>query len=153
MSISKTVTTMLRHFDQDERESDRDIGRQTKSMLLRFERDGVQDFNDEVWLQRSLKAAQRQEWSTVKTKMEFYVIYERFNGILEVFQSTQNRWVMYLSLVIGRDTYSTEDFHGTFSSPTNPSRKRGLMTTSQFHRKHFMFRNGSMTRMQKTGYD
>ena len=64
---------------------------------------------------RSLKAAQRQEWRTVKTKMEFYVTYERFKGVLEVFQSSQNQWVMHLSLVIGRDTYSTEDFHGTFS--------------------------------------
>ena len=43
---------------------------------------------------RSLKAARRKEWSTVKTKMEFYFIYERFKGILEVFQSNQNCWVM-----------------------------------------------------------
>ena len=32
---------------------DRDIGKETKSVLLRrFERDGVQDFSDEVWLQK-----------------------------------------------------------------------------------------------------
>ena len=62
MSISKTVTTMLRHFDQDERESDGSRHWEAiKSVLLRFERDGFQDFIDEVWLQRSLKAAQIQE--------------------------------------------------------------------------------------------
>ena len=53
---SKTITSILRHFDQDERESE---------------------------------AAQRQEWSTVKTKTEFYVVYVQFKGILEVFQSNQ----------------------------------------------------------------
>ena len=32
-------------------------------------------------------------------------------------------------------------------------RKKSLMTTSQFHRKHLMVRHGSMTRMQCNGYD
>ena len=36
---------------------------------------------------RSLKAAQKKGLSTVKTKMKFQVIYERFKGILEVLQS------------------------------------------------------------------
>ena len=39
---------------------------------------------------RSLKAAQRQKWSIVKTKMEFDVIHERFKGILGVFQASLN---------------------------------------------------------------
>ena len=76
VSISKTITSILRHFDQDERESEGSRHWEgIKSVLLRrFERDGIQDFSDEVFHKRSLKAGQRQEWSTVKTKMEFYVI-------------------------------------------------------------------------------
>ena len=65
---------------------------------------------------RFLKAAQRRESNTGKTRMEFYAFYELFMDILVVFQSSQNRWVMYLSLAIGRSTYVIEDFHGT-SSP------------------------------------
>ena len=52
--ICKTVTTMLRHFDQDERESDGSRHWEAiQSVLMRkFERDGFHYFNDEVWLQK-----------------------------------------------------------------------------------------------------
>ena len=60
---------------------------------------------------------------------------------------------------IGRNTYTTEDFHGTVSPHWESQqiflemtrRKRNLMTISQFHRKQLTLRNGSMIRMQKTG--
>ena len=59
--ISKTVTTMLRHFDQDERESDGSRHWEgIESVLLRkFERDGVQDVNDEVWLQKIFEGSSK----------------------------------------------------------------------------------------------
>ena len=45
-----------------------------------------------------------------------------------------------------------------FLTPTNPcgndpEEERNLMTISQFHRKQLMLRNGSMIRMQFSGYD
>ena len=48
------------------------------------------DFSDEAWLQMILKAAQRRETNTAKTKMEFHVMYELFKDNLVVFQSSQN---------------------------------------------------------------
>ena len=70
--MSKTVTTMLHHFDQEERQP--------------------------------------------KIKAEVCVIYDLFKDTLVVFKSSQNWWVVYLSLAIGKGTCFIEDFHGT-SSP------------------------------------
>ena len=68
VSISKTVTTMLRHFDQDERKSDGSRHWELiKSVLVRkFAYEGARDFSDERGYKRSLKVAQRTELSTVK---------------------------------------------------------------------------------------
>ena len=68
--ISKTVTIMLRHFDQDERESDGSRHWEgIKSVLLRrFERDGVQDFNDEVWLQKIFEGSSKKRSKYCKNK-------------------------------------------------------------------------------------
>ena len=59
--ISKTVTSILRHFDQDERESERSRHWEgVKSVLLRkFQRDGVQNFSDEVWLQKIFEGSSK----------------------------------------------------------------------------------------------
>ena len=94
--IFETVTTMLRHFDQGERESDGSRHWEAiKSALLRkFERDGVQDFNDEVWLQKIFEGSSKKRIEVCKKKMDFLVIHERFKGILEVFQANHNWWVM-----------------------------------------------------------
>ena len=72
--ISKTITSILRHFDQDERESDGSRHWEgIKSILLtRFERDGVQDFSVEVWLQKIFEGSS-------KTRMEHC---ENKDGIL-----------------------------------------------------------------------
>ena len=68
--ISKTVTTMLRHFDQDERESDGSRHWEAiKSVMLRkFERDGVQDFNDEVWSQKIFEGSSKKRIEVCKNK-------------------------------------------------------------------------------------
>ena len=76
--------------------------------------------------------------------MEFYVTYERFKDILEVFQSTQNRWVMFFTprnwkryifhrglswniqstlgegLILGGKE-EDKARHAVFLTPTNPS--------------------------------
>ena len=52
---------------------------------------------------RSSKAAQRKELSTVKIKMEFYVTYELFKGILVGIQSNENGWT---SPILGNGTDS-----------------------------------------------
>ena len=52
--------------------TDRDIGEGIKSVLLkRFKRDGVQDFSDEVWLQRILEGSSKTRVEHCKTKMLF----------------------------------------------------------------------------------
>ena len=62
-----------------------------ESVLVRkCAREGARDFSDQTWLQHILKAAQRKELSTVKIRMEFYVIYELFKGIPVVFQVSLN---------------------------------------------------------------
>ena len=63
---------MLRHYDQDERESD---GSKhwvpVKSFLLRkFDRDGVRDFNDEMWLQKIFEGSSKTRIGCCK-KIEF----------------------------------------------------------------------------------
>ena len=102
--ISKTVTTMLRHFDQYERESygsRRWEGK--KSVLLRkFERDGVQDFNDEVWLQKIFEGSSKKRTEYCRTKDGFYVMYERFKGI--PIEPELMGYVQKRNLQIGRNT-------------------------------------------------
>ena len=68
--ISKTVTTMLRHFDQDERESDglRHWEAIESVLLRKFERDGVQDFNDEVWLEKIFEGSSTKRIEYCKNK-------------------------------------------------------------------------------------
>ena len=56
---------------------------------------------------RSLKAVQRKEWNTATTKIDSCEIYERFRDTLVVFQSNQNWWVIYLILVVERNTSFT----------------------------------------------
>ena len=75
--IPKTVLSMLRHVDQDEREADGSRHWDAiKSVLLRkFERDGFQDFNDEVWLQRIFEGSSKKRITYCKkTSMTFHVI-------------------------------------------------------------------------------
>ena len=52
MSVSKMVTTMLRHFDQEERQTDGSRPWDSnKSVLMRtFAHEGAQDFSDENWI-------------------------------------------------------------------------------------------------------
>ena len=54
VSISKTVTTMLRHFHEDERESDGSRRWESiKSVSVKmFAYEGVRDFSDDAWLQK-----------------------------------------------------------------------------------------------------
>ena len=51
--FSKTVTTICRHFDQDERQTGGSRFRDSiKSVLVRkFSHEGARDFDDEAWIQ------------------------------------------------------------------------------------------------------
>ena len=71
--ISKNVTTMLRHCDQDERESDGSKHWEVvKSVFLRkFDRDGVRDFNDEMWLPQIFAGSSKKRIEYCKTKIFF----------------------------------------------------------------------------------
>ena len=52
MSASKMVTTMLRHFDQEERRTDgsRHWDVNTPVLMRSFAHEGAQDFSDKNWL-------------------------------------------------------------------------------------------------------
>ena len=52
MSVSKMVTTMLRHFDQEERQTEASRHRDSmKPVLMRaFAHQGARDFDDGFWL-------------------------------------------------------------------------------------------------------
>ena len=54
---------MLRHYDQDERESDGSRHWEAvKSVFLRkFARDGARDFSDEVWLQKIFEGSSKEK--------------------------------------------------------------------------------------------
>ena len=84
---------MLRHYDQDERESDGSRhGESIKSVLVRksLHMKEQEISVTKCGFRRSFEAAQRKQLSTAKIKMNFLVIYELFKGILVVFQSKQN---------------------------------------------------------------
>ena len=68
--ISKTVMTMLRHDDQDEREFDGPRHWEAiKSVLLgKFARDGARDFSDEVWLQKIFEGSSKKRIEYCKSK-------------------------------------------------------------------------------------
>ena len=53
VSISKTITTMLRHFDQEERQTDgsRHWDSIKSALVRKFAHEGARDFDDEDWLQ------------------------------------------------------------------------------------------------------
>ena len=99
-------------IDQDERQTDGSRHWDSiKSVLARkFACEGTRDFSDE---DRFLTGGTKKKLNTAEIKMEFCVIYELFKDTLVAFRSSQNCWVMYLSLAIGKGTYFIEDFHGT----------------------------------------
>ena len=104
-AVSKMVTKMLRHCDQEERQTDgsRHWDNIKPTLLRAFAREGAQDFDDDCWL------------SIAKTAMDLFVIYELFKDTLVVFQQVQNWWITRLLLAIGRNTSSTEEFPGIFN--------------------------------------
>ena len=70
VSISKKVTTMLRHFDQDERQTD-GSGHwdSVKSALVRkFACEGARDFSDEAWLQKIFEGSTKKSIEYCKDK-------------------------------------------------------------------------------------
>ena len=89
VSISKTVTTMLRHFDQDERESDGSRHWESiKSVLVRkFAHEGARDFSDEAWLQKIFEGSTKKRIEYCRDTDGIYVL---FKDSLVAFQSSQN---------------------------------------------------------------
>ena len=86
---SKTVTTMFRHVDQDERESDgsrhwESIG----SVLVRkFAYEGARDFSDEMSITKVfLKAHTKKELSTVKKRLScmFLRAIQGHSGVISI---------------------------------------------------------------------
>ena len=75
---------MFRHFDQDERGSDRSRHWEgIKTVLLRkLERDGVQDFSYEVWLQKIFEGSSKKRIEYCKNKDGFLCYLRAIQGHL-----------------------------------------------------------------------
>ena len=82
--ISKTVTTMLRHFDQDERESDGSRHEDSiKSVLVRkFAYEGARDVSDEMWLQKIFEGSSKKIIEYCKDKDGFFVLFTIYSRAL-----------------------------------------------------------------------
>ena len=80
--VSQIVTTILRPFDQDERESDGSRHWEAiQSVLLRkFERDGVQDFHDELWSQKIFEGSSKKRTEYCNNKDGFLFFFTSDSG-------------------------------------------------------------------------
>ena len=88
-SVSKMVTAMLRHFDQEEQPTDGSRhGDSIEPVLTRASaHEGAQDFSDENWLRLIfMRAAPRKGSNIANMKMGIDVICELFRDTLVVFQ-------------------------------------------------------------------
>ena len=90
--ISKTVTTMLHHFDQDERESGGSRHWEgIKAVLVRkFAHEGARDFGDETWLQHIFEGSSKKRIEYCKNKDGFLVFLRAIQGLLVGFQLSLN---------------------------------------------------------------
>ena len=59
VSISKAITTMLRHFDQEERQPDGSRHWDSIKLVRKFAYEGALEFSDEVWLQKIFEGSTR----------------------------------------------------------------------------------------------
>ena len=179
----KPSQSCLRHFDQEERESDGSRHWEAiKSVLLgKFVRDESQDFSDEVWLQRIFKGSSKKRIEYCKKqKMESCVILraiQRQSGGIPTetelmgYVKIPPNWKRYIfhkgtfmefSVHIGKGTDSRRKGEmkarqAVFPTPTNHFWKSpGRRTSSWSHRsRESTLRKlvGNTTRMHCTGYD
>ena len=100
VSISKTLTTMLRHFDQEERQPDSSGHWDSiKSVLVRkFAHEGVRDFSDEACLQKIFEGSIKKRFEYYKI-WNFYVFYELFKDTLVDGKMTRPTGSLNLPLV------------------------------------------------------
>ena len=86
--VSKAITKMIRHHDQDEREQDGSCRWKTvKAVLLEvFAQEGAEEFSDSHWLQliQQDRSKTRVEYSWITRNP--HVIHERFGDTPVVFQ-------------------------------------------------------------------
>ena len=83
VSISRTITTMLRHFDKEERQTDGSRHWDSIKLVLerKFAREGARDFSDEAWLQKDFcRALQRREIEYCKDKDDFLCYLRAIQG-------------------------------------------------------------------------
>ena len=81
MFVSKTVTTMLRHFDQDERETDGSRHWESiKSILVRkFAREGARDFSDETRLQKIFEGSSKKIVEYSKNEDGIFMLFTSYS--------------------------------------------------------------------------
>ena len=100
------VTTMLLHFDQEERQTDGSRHWDSiKPVLMRASaHEGAQDSSDNLIHKGSTKKGS----NIAQMKMRFFVISELFWDTLVVFRKVQNWWKTRLFHTIGKSTFITE---------------------------------------------
>ena len=91
-AVSKIVTKMLRHYDQEERQTDGSMHWYTiRPVFLRaFAQEGARDFDEGFWLYLIHEGSNKKDSNTAKITMGLYVFYELSKDTLVVFQQVQN---------------------------------------------------------------
>ena len=118
VSISKTVTAMLRLFDEEERQLDGSRHWDSmKSVLVRKFASRIARFQWRSMVTKDVWRLHKEKNGILQRERRWIFMFfcELFKDTLVVFQSSQNWWVMYLFLAIGQGTFFMVDFHGTFS--------------------------------------
>ena len=176
--ISKTVTIMLRHYDQDERESDGPRHWEAiKSVLLRkFARDGGRDFSDEVWLQKIFEGSSKKIIEYCKNKDGILMLFTsysrtfwwysnraRMDGLCN--KKILRNWKRYIfhrgrswnfQSIFGKGLIpggkeKDKARQAVFRTPTNPFGNNPEEEEPHDDRKHLMLPNGNMTKIPYTG--
>ena len=158
---------MLRHFDQEERQIDRSRHWDSikPELVRKFACEGARDFSDEAWLQEIFEGSTKRTIEYCKDKDGIVWVFAT-QGILVVFQSSQNWWVMYLFLEIGKSTYFIGSLSSNFQSVLGngliPGGKESFWKWPRGGRASWWLHsstecallvNGNTTKMPYAGYD
>ena len=110
-SVSQLATTMLRHYDQDERQRDgfRHWDSLKQYWWKRLHTKKFETLMVDIGYAWFMRAVQRTGLKSVKIKIGIYVISELFRDTLVVFQQVQNWWNIHLFYTIGKSTFITEE--------------------------------------------
>ena len=89
-AVSKMVTRMVRHYDQDERQSDASLHWDAiwPVLLKAFAKHGARDFSDEHWLRLIHEGSSKTRFEYCEDSKIIWLTFEQFKGTLVEYQLT-----------------------------------------------------------------